>query len=367
MTGTSIARAELLQCLESTWPGVSPSVTVEQADCFVFRKGWLYTFDGEIRCKTKTPLPAEIRGAVHGKPLIDALRSCQADNIAVSTDADWFIVKAKKDTIKVRRDKNILLPYDRVDRPENWARLPSIFSEAMEMVVECAGKDTQRFLITCVHLTPKWIEATDMFSFARYRMQTGLEASSLIRAEHAKSLASRGPTKIGVTENWMHFRNDAGLTISVVRFDPADHKGEKLERLSIIAKERGESVPFPKSLVPAAKLAEIFTGEYKDNNVVKVFLKDGLIRVVGEGISGKVEHENKIKYHGTPFAFTVGPNTLAGIVKNYNDIEIADNRLLVAGGKWHFSTWTKPITKEKRNADPDRTEGEDDAEVSEPT
>jgi hypothetical protein len=210
------------------------------------------------------------------------------------------------------------------------------------MVCECAGRDEQTFLITCVHFTPKWIEATDGFTFIRYRLKTNVQAPTLVRAKYVKPLGSRGPTKIAETENWLHFKNGSGVRIAVRRFDPAQYNGEKLDRFNDVVKERGSPAPFPKSLISASKLAEVFSREYKDNDFVTVHLQEGFVKVTSQGVSGRTLHKSKVNYHGEPLTFTVGPKILAGMIEKHDHIEVKAGRLLVNAANWYFTTHTNP-------------------------
>lgn len=346
---TPISRIELLQVLESVSPGLAPGNSVEQADCFAFKSGRVATFDGEILCRSKTNLPIAIKGAVHGKPLLEALRKLEIDDVEVAIEGSEFIVAGKRDEIRVRVDPNIQLPTASVERAEEYTDLPPEFGEAIDMVVECAGKDEQEFILTCIHIHPKWVEACDSTRFSRYKTASNIKVPSLLRAKAAKSLATRGPTKLGETKNWLHFRNGTGLTISICRFDPAEYNGAILERLTELTKGRGTPVPFPKSIVPAAELAEIFSKEESDNNVLNVNLKPGKVIVTGLGISGRASHRSKIRYDGPELTFTVGPKVLQALIEKHDAIEIEPGqRLIVSSGRWYF---TCKITEVKEKVD----------------
>lgn len=344
-----VNKTELLQQLEAVEPGLSPAATVDQSDSFVFRKGMVYTFDGRSLCRTRTALPKDFTCAVHGDSLLKAMRKLTLENVEVRLENGEFIVSGKRDDICVRADPKIHLPISKVERPGSWSPLPPEFSEAILLVSECAGRDDNVFLTTCVHVHPKWVEATDNFDFGRFRVRTRVSAPTLVRAKDIKPIATRGPTQIAETDRWLHFRNGSGLRISIERYDPAEYNGENLHELTAATKVRGEPTTFPKSMVSATKLAEIFSSENKDNNVVTVSLRRNRATVTGVGVSGRALHRSKIQYSGPEVEFTIGPEMFANLIDRHSEVEMGDGRIIVIGPKWYFQTEAKEIKRHERN------------------
>ena len=56
-------------------------------------------------------------------------------------------------------EREVLLPVDAVEVPEKWRRLPEDFLEAVSIVQQTAGRDESQFSLTCVHISPDWVEA----------------------------------------------------------------------------------------------------------------------------------------------------------------------------------------------------------------
>lgn len=349
-------RAYLLQCLESILPAVPPKPTVQQSNCFAFRKGFVYAFDGEFLCRSQTKLPDEIMGAVHAKPLVFALRKLEIEDVEISIEETEFVVAAKRDEIRIRLDPKIQLPLETVEKPDKWTTLPEDFGTAFEMVAECSGKDVKNPIVICTHMTPDWIEATDGFTYCRYKLATGLKQNAFVYSQYCKPIGTRGPTKIAVTDNWLHFSNGTGLRMALRWFNPSRMGGDKLLRFNEVVKIRGTPTPFPKSLISAASLGEIFSGENSDNNFVTVQLSPGFVKVIGEGATGKALHKSKVDYKGQSLAFTVGPKLLAGIIEKHNDTEITATRLIVAANKFYFCTSLKEITKPQPQKEADNGE-----------
>lgn len=325
-------RNELLQTLETVQPGLSPRDIVEQSSCFVLSGGYVMTYNDEIACRLKGPFPKDIKGAVQAAPLLSLLRKMKEDELEVEVQPDEFIIVGKKRRGGIRMDAEVTLPIDKVEKPGDWKPLPEEFTDAVDMVQQCAGKDESQFVMTCVHFHPKWLESCDNFQLTRYKIKTGIEKSFLVRRDSVKHVTSLDMTEFSETEAWVHFRNPAGLTLSCRRWV------EEYPDLNPILKFTGSPATLPKGLGDAADKAEIFSSENADNNQVQVELRPGKLRIKGVGVSGWYSEVKKLKYDGDPLEFQIAPKLLIDITNRHNDCEISPERLKVDGGKWTYVT-----------------------------
>lgn len=345
----SILREELLQQLEAVQPGLSPRETVEQSSCFVFQGGRVITYNEDIACQHETSL--DIEGAVQAAPLLSLLRRLKEEKLdfqeqAVGEAGHELVVHGKGRKSGVRLEKKIELPIQDIEQPEDWRELPSDFSEAIAVVHECAGKDTNQFVTTCVHIHPKWVEASDNFQLTRYKLKTGFKRPVLVRSSSIKHLVPLGMTEFAETETWVHFRNPAGLIFSCRRFIEYDFPD-----FSEVLKISGSPASLPRGLGEAALTAEIFSSENTDNNQVLVELRPGKMRVWSQGVSGWYQEViSKLKYEGSPIGFLIAPKLLAELTKRHNECEITPGQLKVNGGKFVFVTCLDQVQRKEGEA-----------------
>lgn len=347
-----VSRVNLLNALESASAGLSPKDLIEQSSCFVFRKGWVYTFNDEVSCRARTPLAKEVVGAVPGKPLLDLLRKLEDDELEVTPSDGELRFRGGRWRAGVRMESEITLPLELVDRPDGWLDLHEDFVDAVKMVGRCAGKDESQFRFTCVHLHPRFVEACDNFQVTRYKIETGVRESVLVRRNAIKHVADLSPTEFAETDNWLHLRNPSGTVISCRRYV------EEYPDLTEFLKFKGTPTPLPKGLAQASEFAGIFSQENADDDQITVNLTPGRVTVKGEGASGWAQQSAKVRYTGKEMTFRVSPKLLIDLVERHNEAEVGEERLKVNGGRWVFLTCLTKPGKNGSEAEEASAEGE---------
>ena len=348
-----VNRIDLLKALQAVQPGLALGDTIAQSACFVFRNGRVITFNDEVACRFRTPLPKEFTGAVQSRQIVQTLELFKDDeDVDVEITADRFIIRGRgRKEVGVRLEADILLPYEVVERPENsaWKDLPQEFSEALKLVQEAAGRKVEEFLTVCVHVHPDWLEACDRLQVTRYRLKTGAKEPFLVRKSSIQHIVPLGMTEFAETESWVHFANPAGLIFSCRRYT------EPFMDVTPLLDFRGERIVLPRGLDEATKIGEVFTSEDKDNNRVLVQLRDEEMIVRGEGTSGYAVVPVPCKYRGPAMEFRVSPALLRKLVELHNEGELGEtkfgHRLRIDGEKWTYltslGTSDKPKPKEK--------------------
>jgi hypothetical protein len=349
----TISRGNFLQQLQSIAPGLSPRDIIEQSSCFAFRNGEMMTYNDEVACRMKTSL--KLKGAVQGKPLISMLEKMNEEDIQVGVVDGELLVVGKKRKAGIRMEKEVLLPIDNVEEPKKFKPLHDDFLEGMNMVKECTGKDEQKFWTNCVHIHPKWVEACDNFQITRFRVKTQVNQPTLIRSSAVKFIVDLEMSEFSETDDWMHFRNGAGLILSCRRYLDQFPDFRKLLASS------GTPTTLPKGLAEATERANVFSEENTDNNYVTVELRPGKIKVRGEGVSGWYSEIKKLKYRGPALDFEIRPALLAKITRQYNDCEISEGRLKVDGGKFTYVTILSKVGESANDEESGGSDGDSDS------
>jgi hypothetical protein len=358
MKEVRLNRVEFLQALESVEPGLSARDALVQSSCYAFVGGRVLTFNNEVFARCPSGLPDDFQGAVHGKPLLEAVRKMPDDTIRLSSKGPEFCVEGKRDSAYVHVQPEVLLPYFDVEKPVKgmWKPVADELADGLAVAAECCGKDeTNKFATTCVHFTPDYVEATDNFTVVRFTVKTGVKQECCVRAPAAKAVSLHGPTECQTTKNWVHYRNGTGVYVSARLYTEAYYD------LTPFTKVHGEKTALPRDLTEAAERLEVFSKEYSDNNVITVELSTDHLRMEAIGVSGRQVHRAKLKYRGPSVAFTVGPQTLSKLVDRHAEVEIArmkhrgtdTARLIARSGPMFFFVYTGEPGKngkEKTNA-----------------
>lgn len=328
-----INRDDLLAKMEMLQPGLSSREDLQQSSCIVFRDGVAATFNEEISCRIKVPL--KFTAAVPAAKLMVLLRKLPDETIDVELSNHELLVRGKKRRrAGIPIETEIVLAIDVVEKPDSWGPLDDEFSKAVALVESCGSRDVNNFTLTCVHLTPKWVEACDRKQITRYRMDTGIKTPALVKRDSIKQIVALGMVKVAETDTWLHFKNSAGLVLSLRRFV------EDYPAMKEFLKVEGTPTKLPKGLAAAVDLAEEFSRENAEVNHVTVKIAGDKLTVRGEGPMGWFEEPKKIVYSGQPMSFTISPAILSEIVRSKmtDKCIVSQKRLKVDGGKWVYIT-----------------------------
>lgn len=325
----TVDREEFLSALQAASPGLSPKDIHEQSSCFAFLKDAIWTFNGEVACRVPFKLNG-IEGAVSGAKLMAPLALMQEESLELSAEDGQLLITGAGQSVGLAMEAEVLLPVARMEKPSGWVKVCNEYSEALAMACECAGSDKEKFATYCVHFHPEWVEAFDMRQLLRFNMETGVNASTLVKRDGVKCLAEFGVSEVAESESWLHFKNPAKHVISCRRFI------EEFVDLSGDLEVEGEPITLPKGLIQCTELAELFSSEDIDNNFAKVQIKPGKIRIQARGVSGSYKAVRDMAYTGKAMEFFIAPKLLKQIVLKYNDAVVSRNRLMVDGGKWKY-------------------------------
>ncbi len=325
-----VNREELLRNLDLVSAGLSTTrETVEQGRCFVFSNGHVYTFNDEIFCSIDSLL--EFDGAVDARTLIGVLQKSTDDVVDIETKKEKLVIKTKSARSIIAFEKDILLPIDSVEEPEEWYDLEEDFCEAVGLVQKCASKDDNFFSLTCVHISNDFLEACDNLQYLKYPINTDVKQASLVRRDNIKHIVHLGMTEISETQSWLHFRNKNGLVLCCRRYleDYPDFEG--------LDKVEGSPTVLPGSLPEVVDRALVFSSNSAESDNITVELKEGKMKISGYGPHGKHEEMKKIKYSGDSIEFVISPKLLIEIMARTKECLISSKKLVFDGGKFVYT------------------------------
>jgi hypothetical protein len=341
-----VNRLEFLQQLESVSPGLSTRDILEQTSCFVFEDGMVKTFNDEVACFHPTALKT-FKGSVIAAPLLAVLRKMDEEELDLSEGTKEggegeLVISGKRRGFAVRMDSEISLPLNLVETPgKNWSPLHPDFGEAIQRVQQCASNDLSTYKLTCVHITPKYMEATDNYHIIRYKIKSGVTEPTLIRRTSIKHLVHLGMGEFNMTETWAHFRNSNGLRLSCRRTVE-----EYCDGTATLA-QTGSPMTLPKGLAEAVEKAHVFSSENVDDDQILIDLRPGKLRIKSEGNSGRYWEIKKLKYDGPELSFRIAPAMLKDLCNQHNECEITSDILKVNGGKFVYVTTLGVVEQEE--------------------
>lgn len=330
----NINRTELINTLQSVTAGLAQRTeNIEQSMCFVFKDKKVFTFNEEVMCMADCDIGVE--GAIPSMPLLALLSRMKGETVNVSGKKGVLKVEDGRSKAGIKFDHSISLPVDKVEKPGKWHKLPKEFTEAINLTKDCCSRNDLKFELTCVHIGPKYIEATDNVQCARYNLDMGIKSDFLIKANAAANLVHAEVTMFSETTNFVHFKSKSGRVLSCRRYL------EKFPNYDSVFKPDGvESFKIPPGLSEAVERASIFTGalasETTDRELVNVDLSKGELSIKGTGTIGWYKETQKIKYKGKDLSFAISPGTLREVARSHTRASLNDQKLVVDGENWRI-------------------------------
>lgn len=351
-----INRENLLDVLRKVAPGLSPKdkAMCDQASCFTFNGGYLYTYDDEICCRTDSPFPKDFEAVMPGEKLIEFLDKSTVDELIPTFHESQVIFKAKggeKAHIRLEHEQASLQYIQRVDPPEeeDWKELPTDFAEAVETVQHCAS-DMAGTVTTCIHIAPEHIEACDRYQLCKWNLETGFNDSTLVRQRALLASVQRGVNEFAETEAWVHFRavqeeggkKKEGILLSCRKFknqefpDTEDWANFKGDPFNFTKKGKKGTEAYNKQLMDGLDRANIWCKENETDRVT-VVLGEGKLVLSSEGTTGGFEKTVQgIGYEGKPIQFRISAKLFKKLLEENQGCEVSTNRLKVEGSNWIY-------------------------------
>lgn len=340
-----IKREALLKTLESVSPGIAEREGLEQSSCFVFHDGAICAFNGEIACRAKSPLNG-VEGAVEAKPLLVLLSKLGDDLVDVSQGEKRLHVSAPYRKADFLMEQDISLPIQDIESPHEWHELPTDFEEAVDTVESCASSEESDFLLTCIHLHPEFLEASDRYQIARYPVKMPISSPILVRADALRKIVGLGMTRISDSGAWLHFGNNEELVLSCRKNLDTYFNLDEYLRFEASAK-----IHLPNGLDQVVDRARDFAKDNAMGDIVEVDLRRNKLVIKGEGPTRRYKEMKEVKYDGPAMRFLIASKLLIELVKKTTDCKLGQGCLFADTGKFSYITRTELKDKENQNVE----------------
>jgi hypothetical protein len=335
-----VNRENLLRELESVQAGTTARDTTEQSSCIAFRDGQAITYSDEVACFG--PCSLQLTGAVPADPFIKLLQKFPEDEVEIVDEETCVKVKGKGRGMRLTKEAEIVMPVENMEPATEWHALHEDFGDAIRAVGECAAPaKSEEYIMTCIHIHPKWLEACDNFQVARWKIETGLSKPCLVKRDNIKHIAELGMTEFSETEGWLHFRNPSGLH-TACRRTADDYKNTA----PLFEMPDASPLVLPKGLEEEVDRAIVCTKGSAGGDFVRVELRpDGKMRLMGIGNVVRYWAVKAIQYKGPALKFIIHTKVLAEISKRYTECRINTVRLKAKGAGFVYATCLGALTE----------------------
>lgn len=322
--------ASVVDSLKKVQPGLSTKELIEQSDSFLFRKGRVFTFDGEVSVSTKSPFVDEFEGGVKAEPLLQLFDRLKDEEVEVGQEEGSLVIVGKKSKAGLPIESEVKLQTPKP--PKEWEKMDGPdFVEAVKLAEPAASDNFSRPILTCLHMTPKFIEACDNFRMTRALRSKHGTSELCFSAESARTLI-RGfePTALGLggqkEEPWVHFRCKGDVLFSCRRVT-----GNYPDLTAKLMKVDGETLTLkPKATKAALHRAQVFSAtEFAQDESVSVRMKEGVLQIRSKGPRGWFKETVKAK--GPDCFFHINPNFFIHALDLGCELIVAEDRVKLQG------------------------------------
>jgi DNA polymerase III sliding clamp (beta) subunit (PCNA family) len=315
-----IKRTTLLETLQGVSIGLSKKVFLEQSNAFVFTTNRLITFNDEILASVENPLDFE--AVIIADDLLRLLSKIPDDEIDIKKEGEEVIIKGKRKSAGVTCQAEVLLPIDAVPEAGDMFDIEPNVTDMLKQAARSCGQDETQFLSTCVHVTPKRIEACDNFRFFRINMKTGFGEDVLIPAGAIHALTKNKLKGVCVGEGWAHFHAEGGLEFSV----RCSHANYHQDLDSLLKMEDEHKISLPANLAEIVSRAEVMNDPGFDARIA-IKISEGKLVLSSRKDTGWYKERKRIKYTGEPFEFYIHPQFLVEVLGKTREILIDKKKI----------------------------------------
>lgn len=329
-----IVVSDFKKALEVVKPGLATTVVeIDQVTSFAFTGDSVTTFNNEI-CITHPLSNLEIHGAIEAELLYKFLSKVKADKITLSIDDTSVEMKSgrMKATFSIEPEIKLPLKDEKLITKGKWKKLPETFAGDVSMVKSCVSKDMIKPKLNCVHFNKEgFIESSDGFRIFRYSYEDKLPMQTMLIPESSvNSLIQMNPTHVAKGDEWIHFKNAGGTVLSCRTLDDEFPETEEFLKKG----KKGIKITFPKELIAALDVAEIFT----DNHMVKLAIDKDELTISSESQIASYKEKLTLDSDVAPFAFYITPYLLRDILRQIQYCTIYKDKLIFKSDNWTYMT-----------------------------
>lgn len=335
-----IKRKELISALDKVKPGLASQEIIEQSTSFVFKNGYVATYNDEIA--VSYPLDIGMDGAAHNKEILSLLGKIKDEELTLEKKQGELIIIGKKFKSGIRIEKEINLPLDFLDTEVEYRDLPEDFIEGANLCVFSAAKEKVSSILSNIHVKDNFIESCDNFRLTRFKLKEEIEDELLISAKGVRHLTDYSLNQYGLTEGWIHFKDkENGLTFSCRTFE------ENYPDLDNFLLAKGSPIRLPDGLIEMLDRSSIFSsGNEGKDNLVSINIGNNWCAVRGENENGWFEEKTRIKIKDKEYAFMASPKILKDILKKTQKAILTESILKFRSNKFdHVMSLTKKKEK----------------------
>ena len=322
-------RKKLLGMLETLQPGLAPHDAIEQATNFVFKDGFVWSFNDEIAVSHPLPANLELTGAVAAEPLLKLLAKSSGDTVVLAATEDELFVKCGKGQAGIAFAE-VKLPVETIPMPkeDGWWKTDLDFLEKLRLASLSVERSKSMQILSCVSIEETRALGCDNFQLTVAAFEKPLKCFKpvLLQGSMLRHVLPFLPNGVAQVGNWIHFINkdDVVLSCRITEGEYPDVSG--------FLNVEGTRVKLPEALSDLLERAGVFTDSKEEGNKVNLVLgKDGSLKVSSRNGSGWFKETLEAPSKGIEFQLDVDPEILRSALKLGHTLVVGKAAMLMNG------------------------------------
>ncbi len=314
----TVTTTEFLNTLNSVQSGLSTKEVMLQSTSFVFKNGFVTTFNDSIAMTAPTGLDPSFNFAVDAKTLLTFIKKVKKKEIDLSLSGKKLLINGKVFMTGIVVNE-INLPLGQLDFTEDreWIDIPTDFFYYLKMSASVCSKESDKF--SNVHITNDVVEACDNRHIIICDFPTDIgKQEALINAKVAIQLCKHNNmVQYHFGNSWITFRNAIGVMFACRNI---------VEKYPILQQmvdgkttKNPEVITLPKELSEAIKRAAIFKSDETNVFGLTVYLTNDEITVESMNNYGFHRETLDIIFNGD-IGFAIDPEYLIYILEETDNL-----------------------------------------------
>lgn len=303
-----IQRDDLLKVLGKCLPGIEQgaSLLLEGADTFVFQKGWVHSYNGNV--SVSSPFEAgekAIEGSVKAQEFYNIISKLPSRELTILQKEKMWLIKMGKIRVEL-----VLMNQELDDYVKNlalddveWFDLPETFEEGMKCCkMNCQTSDSYGG----VFVKDDKMASTDGRRINFFQLGEKMKCF-WIRDNSVSELLKLGDLEqYGISSGWVHFRSREKTFFSCMRLNDENFPFEKMKTVLEKHKQEDSDVSniLPEGVGTAIDRASALSMEVSGFKAVKLVLRNDFVEVFSRRSAGS--YSEKISWMN-PFKEEIEP------------------------------------------------------------
>ena len=322
-------REELLSAFKAVEAGLASKEILSQSTSLKCSEGTVFTYNDRVAISHPLPEGWEWEGAIHASEAIRLLTKMAGDAIDVDENEGTLLITDGKTRAEFKTDSELSEYHKKIGVPEKWVKLPDDFWKAVRFASFCASRSLQRPILTYVHVKGDQVEATDNNRLLVQKIK-GKVPEMLIPSSVVGDLCGHACTEAGVTQGWLHYRNEEGAVFSCRTLIISGE--ETFPNVSKALAVEGVTVVFPKDLrAGVSKCRDVFDAKEVLPSVM-IEAKKGKLQISAKGPHATVKERYAVTFKDE-LSFRIHPDMLDDALKASASCIVGERRLRLDGGK----------------------------------